>query len=57
MQELEFKFKHIMDIDSKCIQNANDFCEGYKDFLNKSKTEREAASFIIEEAKKNGYKE
>ena len=37
------------------IQKCNDFCEGYKSFLNKSKTEREAVKFAISTAKKFGY--
>jgi aspartyl aminopeptidase len=34
----------------------NNFAEGYKRFLQLSKTEREAARYIIEEASKNGFK-
>lgn len=36
---------------------ADGFCEGYKAFLDKAKTEREAAAAIIELAKANGYVE
>ncbi len=36
---------------------ADGFCEGYKSFLDKAKTEREAAAEIIELAKANGYVE
>ena len=36
---------------------ADGFCEGYKAFLDKAKTEREAATEIIELAKANGYVE
>ena len=36
---------------------ADGFCEGYKAFLDKSKTEREAAAEIIALAKANGYTE
>lgn len=39
------------------IRKAYDFCEGYKDFLNKSKTEREAVNTIISMLKKHGYQE
>ena len=28
------------------IAKADDFCEGYKEFLNKCKTEREAAAYV-----------
>ena len=36
---------------------ADGFCEGYKAFLDKAKTEREAAAEIIALAKANGYVE
>ena len=38
------------------IDKAYDFCEDYKDFLNKSKTEREAVKYAVEAAEKNGFK-
>lgn len=34
-----------------------DLISDYKNFLNKGKTERECCSFIVSEAKKNGYKD
>ena len=37
------------------INQADDFCEGYKTFLDKCKTEREAAAFVTDLAIKNGY--
>ncbi len=37
------------------IAQADAFCEEYKNFLNKCKTEREAASYVKELAEKNGY--
>lgn len=37
------------------IEVADGFCEGYKDFLDKGKTEREAAAEIISLAKANGF--
>lgn len=37
------------------IAKCNEFCEGYKDFLNQAKTEREAVKFAIATAEKNGY--
>lgn len=37
------------------IEAADDFCEGYKDFLNKGKTEREATDEIIALARANGF--
>ncbi len=33
----------------------NDFCEGYKDFLNLSKTERESVKYILQKIKENGF--
>lgn len=36
---------------------ANDFCEGYKAFLDAAKTEREAVKVAVELAKKAGFKE
>ncbi len=43
--------------DDSHLQSANDFCEGYKQFLNTSCTEREATDYIITEAKSRGFKE
>ena len=37
------------------IAKADDFCEGYKEFLNKCKTEREAAAYVKALAEKKGY--
>ncbi|MDO9399592.1 MAG: aminopeptidase [bacterium] len=42
--------------DDKIKKQAFDFAEGYKNFLNKSKTEREAIETGIELAQKNGFK-
>lgn len=39
------------------IMKAAEFCIGYKEFLDCAKTEREAVSEIIRQAKDNGYKE
>ncbi|MBQ9213058.1 MAG: aminopeptidase, partial [Bacteroidales bacterium] len=38
------------------IKKANEFCEGYKDFMSKAKTEREINIFAIKEAEKKGFK-
>lgn len=51
------EYEHIMKSDAKCLKKAYDFCEGYKSFLDASKTERACANKIIEIAKNNGYKE
>lgn len=42
-------------IDENELKEAFDFCEGYKNFLNSCKTEREAALFAVKEAEKNGF--
>lgn len=39
------------------IEKSYDFCEGYKDFMNSSKTEREAVCTSVEILKKNGFTE
>lgn len=36
---------------------ADEFCEDYKEFLDKAKTEREAVAYAIKLAKKNGFTE
>jgi len=37
------------------VKKADDYCEGYKDFLNQCKTERECVNFSIREAEKQGF--
>ncbi|HIZ16664.1 MAG TPA: aminopeptidase [Firmicutes bacterium] len=44
-------------LDESVVNKAYDFCEDYKDFLNKSKTEREAVKYAVAAAEKNGFKE
>ena len=51
------EYQHIMKKDNKCQEKAFEFCEGYKTFMNSSKTERECVNTIIDKAKKNGYVE
>lgn len=41
---------------NKNIKEIFDFCEGYKEFISKNKTERECVASIREEAIKNGYR-
>lgn len=55
--EYSYEFTHILEKDKKCVDAAYKFCEGYKDFIDNSKTERECAKTIISIAKKNNYKE
>ena len=53
---LELKRESIWKlIDEKQHEEIFNYGERYKNFLDKAKTEREAASYIIEEAKKNGF--
>lgn len=37
------------------VEKCNTFCEGYKNFLDKAKTEREAVSFVKREAEERGF--
>ena len=47
----------IFRLTDKEVAVCDDFCEGYKDFMNKAKTEREAVETSLEMLKKNGFKE
>jgi aspartyl aminopeptidase len=40
---------------SEEVSKCNEFCEGYKDFLNQAKTEREAVKYAVSTAEKFGY--
>ncbi|MBP5434754.1 aminopeptidase [bacterium] len=44
------------EITEKNLKEIMDFAEGYKEFLTKAKTEREAVKTIYEQAKAKGYK-
>ena len=54
--ELSFSFKHIGQIRPEDIEPSIEFCEGYKTFMNSSKTERECVRTLEAMAKKEGYK-
>lgn len=57
-EKLFYEPKHASTVIGEAeIDNADSFCEGYKDFLDNAKTEREAAARIITLAKKAGYQE
>ena len=43
--------------DQAVLQNADNYCEGYKRFLNSAKTEREAVITAIDMAKSKGFEE
>lgn len=55
-KQLFYAPKHAArSMTAEAIEAADDFCESYKDFLDKAKTEREAAGEIIALAKANGF--
>ena len=54
--ELGFSFEHIGKIRPEDIETSIEFCEGYKTFMNSSKTERECVRTLEAMAKKEGYK-
>ena len=55
-EELEFKPKHIAELNNKLQTDANKYGQKYIDFLNNCKTERETVKYIQEMAVKTGYK-
>ena len=55
-KELAFSFKNIAKEEPEKLKDAIKFCEGYKEFLNKGKTERECASYTEKLLKDAGYK-
>ena len=56
-KELTFSVEHISRSNPEMQAKAFEFCEGYKDFLSASKTERETVKNMIEMAKAEGYEE
>lgn len=55
-EKLFYNPKHASAVISESeVDAADGFCEGYKEFLDKGKTEREAAAEIIALAKANGF--
>ncbi len=57
-EKLFYNPKHTSTVISESeVDIADGFCEGYKEFLDKGKTEREAAAEIIALAKANGFTE
>ncbi len=47
----------VFKMEESEVKAADDFCEGYKKYLNEGKTEREACRLAIEIAEKNGFSE
>ncbi len=56
-ERLTWKFPHIGKEASEQIEEAAAFCEGYKAFLDRGKTERECVAQIVEMARAAGYQE
>ncbi len=57
-EKLLYKKKHAAEILSEQeINEAFDFCKGYREFLDFAKTERRAVNFAKEYAEKNGFVE
>ena len=57
-KELFYEPKHAMEtVDETVVKAADDFCEGYKAYLDFAKIERESVEFFVAEAEKRGYTE
>ena len=56
-ERLSFQFKHIGKESPEQFKKAEKFCEGYKEFLDKSKTERECVRESIRIAREAGFTE
>ena len=55
-EKLCYKIKNIGMERPEDVEKANEFCEGYKVFLDNAKIEREAVRYSLELAEKYGYK-
>ena len=56
-KELLWEAPHIGEKAPEQIPEAQDFCEGYKEFLNEGKTERECVKKAVAILKNAGYRE
>lgn len=56
-KELTWKFPHIAKEAPDQVKEAADFCEGYKEFLDEGKTERECVKKAVTLLKEAGYTE
>lgn len=57
-KELFYEPKHAMEtVDDVVVKAADEFCEGYKKYLDEAKIERESVEFFVKEAEKLGYTE
>ena len=54
-KELSFEYPHIAKVAPEQISKAQEFAEGYKKFLDKSKTEREVVKEAVSLLEANGY--
>lgn len=55
-EELCLEKKHfVSQMSDDELKKADDYCEGYKEFLATAKTERECVEFLKEKAEKNGF--
>ena len=58
MSDLSYQNKNAFDVLSEAeLKEAQEYCEGYKKFLDNGKTERETVTETIEMARAKGYKE
>lgn len=56
LEKLSKKYDYVWEnLKGKELKNAMEFCEGYKSFMNSSKTEREVVKNIISIVSKKGY--
>ena len=57
-KELFYEPKHAMEkVDDVVVKAADEFCEGYKAYLDFAKIERESVDFFVKEAESRGYTE
>ena len=56
LKALTYRNETVADTDRAALAAAQEFCEGYKTFLNKGKTEREAAAYSEELLLAAGYR-
>ncbi len=55
-EELFFEKKHFsVQMSEEELKKADDFCEGYKEFLAVAKTERECVDYMVEKAQAQGF--
>ncbi len=58
MDKLAFKKEHFsVAMSDEEVAKADEFCEGYKHFLQEGKTERECVEFVLNKAEANGFTE